>query len=697
MPSKELTLVRKAMNQDLEESALTGPATIRRLKCKPLTVNMMYELTGYDVPGYKIPYFDIDGKPLQDFYRVKFLIPPRNEKQKYWQPPETLPHLYFPPTAALKWREIANDTSVPLFITEGEKKAACATAHDIPCIGLGGVWSFKSKKTLKPILDDFKEIKWEGRTVIIVFDNDIVSKPEVMMAMRELSSRLRDMGVAKVLMKLLPQEEDGTKLGVDDFIVQYGVEAFHELEPIFVSELMERMLELNERYAMIPSVADDIFCTETRRFSSGHKFVSQLEADNNVIEAIPTQNGKTKETKIKVAKEWLEWPGRRKLKGITFAPGEPTITTNGEYNLWEGYPYTPKPGPIKPFLDLVKQVIPDEHDREWFLQWAAYPLQHPGTKLFTAVMVWGGQGTGKTFLGKILKNLYGKHGRSVTPKQFKSQFNDWVSNTQFALGDEIIFHGSRQEADDLKDNITREDVTVNAKFQPPYTVPDLCNYFFTSNHPDAIYMEPDDRRFFVVKAGDKRRRDFYQTIDKWISRDEEKAYGAIMNLLINQIDTSNFDPKGEAPFTNAKDTMVYTGMSGIDQWLHDALENPQEFLTIGNISIKRDLFTAGEIRALMPDHMSQASTEVAIGKALQRMGLHQRVIKVTKPDGTKTTRRVYPMRNVSHWQNRSKGLGENYMADYEAVMGYGDGKVASLEERRRKKKFKKEETETEEK
>jgi len=648
----------------------------------------MEELTGYQVPGYKIPYFDVDGKPLKDFYRVKFLVPPRNEKQKYWQPPETPPHLYFPPTAAVKWREIANDPNIPLFITEGEKKAACATAHDIPCIGLGGVWSFKSKKTLKPILDDFKEIKWEGRTVIIVFDNDIVSKPEVMMAMRELSSRLRDMGVAKVLMKLLPQEEDGAKLGLDDFIKLYGVKAFHDLEPIFVSELMERMLELNERYAMIPSVADDIFCTETRRFSSGQKFVSQLEADNNVIEVTPSQNGKIKELKIRVAKEWLEWPGRRKLNGITFAPGEPTITTDGEYNLWEGYPYTPQKGTVKPFLDLLQQVIPNKKDREWFLQWAAYPLQYPGTKLYTGVMIHGGQGTGKTFLGKILRDLYGSHGRFLEQTDINSEFNEWADKTQFVVGDEVIFHGDRRESDKLKNRITREQVRVNKKNQPAYVVNDYCNWFFTSNHSDAIYMEPDDRRFFVVHAADKKPEKFYTEIDNWIRNDPEKAYGAILHYLLSNVDVEKFNPRGDAPVTHAKSEMIYTGMSGVDQWLHDAKENPETYLRAGGIQLKRDVFTTEEVKALMPDELARPTSNAALGKSLKRVLNHQpKVVGVLQIDrqGNKTypAKRLYALRNIDKWkQEPPKEWSKNYRLD--TLEDHSDNVVKLTAERRKK-------------
>lgn len=30
----------------------------------------------------------------------------------------------------------------------------------------------------------------------------------------------------------------------------------------------------------------------------------------------------------------------------------------------------------------------DSESREWFEQWVAYPLQYPGSKLYSAVVLW---------------------------------------------------------------------------------------------------------------------------------------------------------------------------------------------------------------------------------------------------------------------------------------------------------------------
>src|SRR5690606_20796980 len=60
------------------------------------------------------------------------------EGARYLQPANSANHLYVLPVV---W-EVAGDPSVPLVITEGEKKAAKACQEGILTVGLGGVNNF---------------------------------------------------------------------------------------------------------------------------------------------------------------------------------------------------------------------------------------------------------------------------------------------------------------------------------------------------------------------------------------------------------------------------------------------------------------------------------------------------------------------------------------------------------------------------
>ncbi len=139
--------------------------------------------------GYLIPYFDFQGRRI-DFFRVRFHQSLRNlkykskstKKQRYWQPAGVGIEVYLPPS--MPWRKALKDKEMIGYITEGEKKAAKACKEGLLTIGLGGVDSFASSEAgveLHPTVRDFVN----GRSIGIVYDSDIRTKPEVMRAARD--------------------------------------------------------------------------------------------------------------------------------------------------------------------------------------------------------------------------------------------------------------------------------------------------------------------------------------------------------------------------------------------------------------------------------------------------------------------------------------------------------------------------------
>ncbi len=77
---------------------------------------------------------------------------------------------------------------------------------------------------------DLDLITWKGRTVYIVFDSDLATKPPVRDAEFKLARELRDRG-ARVYAVRLPGGPSGEKVGLDDFLCTHSVEAFCAIEP----------------------------------------------------------------------------------------------------------------------------------------------------------------------------------------------------------------------------------------------------------------------------------------------------------------------------------------------------------------------------------------------------------------------------------------------------------------------------------
>jgi hypothetical protein len=114
------------------------------------------------------------------------------------------------------------DPTVPLFITEGQKKADALASREACAIALTGVWNFKGRNEFggTTFLADFDHIALDGRLVYLVFDSDVLTKPPVRQAMDRFTEHLKRKG-ADVQVVYLPPV-DGRKMGVDDWLVATG-------------------------------------------------------------------------------------------------------------------------------------------------------------------------------------------------------------------------------------------------------------------------------------------------------------------------------------------------------------------------------------------------------------------------------------------------------------------------------------------
>jgi hypothetical protein len=85
------------------------------------------------------------------------------------------------------------DPRVPLWITEGQKKAAALASRGLCAVALLGVWNFKGKNEFgaATFLADWDYIALTGREVRIVFDLDVMIKSDVRKALQRLVEHLQ--------------------------------------------------------------------------------------------------------------------------------------------------------------------------------------------------------------------------------------------------------------------------------------------------------------------------------------------------------------------------------------------------------------------------------------------------------------------------------------------------------------------------
>jgi Domain of unknown function (DUF3854)/Domain of unknown function (DUF927) len=167
------------------------------------------------VPALVVPVYDVTGGIALHQIRPNNPRTGSDGKQvKYETPSKARIALDVPPSI----REQLGNPHRPLFLTEGVRKADSALSHGLVCIDILGVWNFRGTNDQggKTILAAWEYIHLKNREVYIVFDSDVMLKPEVYKALVRVKAFLESRG-ALVRVIYLEPKLDGAKVGLDDF------------------------------------------------------------------------------------------------------------------------------------------------------------------------------------------------------------------------------------------------------------------------------------------------------------------------------------------------------------------------------------------------------------------------------------------------------------------------------------------------
>lgn len=614
-----------------------------------------------ELASLQLNYFHpATGKPT-GFFRLRYLEEPEGfdamaakKKTRYVQPRGTLPEAYFP-RGVVDWKKLLDDAELPLIITEGELKAAKACVEGFPTIGLGGVQSWRSIRQGIDWLPTLEPIRFERRRVVLCFDSDMSSNSNVRQALRDLAQQLIRRG-AHVHIAALPPVKGLDKVGLDDFLTYGGASAPEELRQILDVAapfgLTEVLWKMNDDYAVIISPGL-VVKTNTLEKMSAPVFKDLVASKDEYYEGRLLENGQMAYEPVNAAGAWLRWPLRNQYARLTYAPGSEALTAEGALNVWRGWGVKPIRGDVSPFLKLVDHLFggAEEEAKRWFLRWCAYPLKYPGTKLFSSVVIHGVRhGTGKSFLGLTLGRIYGKNFTEISQMDLHNHFNEWAEGKQLVLGDDVTGPDKRSDADFLKKLVTQREIRINGKYVPTYTMPDCVNYFFTANHPDAFFLEDDDRRFFIheVTVG-PLPEGFYRDYELWLDTDGAPA---VFDYLL-KLDLGDFNPAGAALRTHAKSRMTAVVRSDLASWVRGLRESPDQLLRAGEIVFKQDLFTSTELLLLYDREQRTKTTANGIGRELSRAGFRQ--VRNGAPISANGMRdRFYAVRNENKWLNATQ-------------------------------------------
>ena len=168
--------------------------------------------------GLVIPIWNVWGKLALHLLRPDEPRTPhgKNKPVKYEFPSGMQMVLDVPNLAWL--REQLRNPAIPLWITEGAKKADALASVGCCVVAVLGVYNFRGKNDAggMTLLGDFEPIALNERGVYLTYDSDVMQKPEVHGALARLGTILKARH-AHPRYVYLPTT-DGAKVGIDDFL-----------------------------------------------------------------------------------------------------------------------------------------------------------------------------------------------------------------------------------------------------------------------------------------------------------------------------------------------------------------------------------------------------------------------------------------------------------------------------------------------
>lgn len=280
---------------------------------------------------------------------------------------------------------------------------------------------------------------------------------------------------------------------------------------------------------------------------------------------------------------WIVHPDRKTAEGLIYDPSNLNrIVTDDLGQNWintakvEAFEPTQETHLLSTFFDHMQYLFPVEIEREWFLDWMAFNLQRPHMRCkVTPLHVSIAHGTGRGWLVHLLSRLLGRW--NVTKTKMKelmddsgSGFNGFLANSLLCCIEEVREPKKRYEVSDrIRDTLTEDFLEVNVKWGGQGTRQIFTNFFFMSNHPDALAIPKEDRRINVFSGADKAQpTDYYLRLYAWLETQGVRQ----LHAYLKRRDLSNFNWL-HAMETEARTKMIFGSQSDTELAFKDWLED----------------------------------------------------------------------------------------------------------------------------
>jgi hypothetical protein len=331
-----------------------------------------------------------------------------------------------------------------------------------------------------------------------------------------------------------------------------------------------RVEEINERFFKV-ELGNDVVVAEPGGHKDGTiKFWSFENFDKIFVHERVTVG----KTTTNMGKYWREHDGAARRDQFVYAPpGSPLLPLGpNDYNGWKGFSVEPAPGDWSLLKAHLRDVIcgGDAATFEWLLDWCAAMFQRPGEPAKTAIVLMGGQGTGKgLFINDMLGETFDRqhYVHVYDRKAIYGDFNDALSGRVLTFIDEATWGGDKRDAGILKGLITEKTVSIARKFLPRVTEPSMQHVMIASNEAWPVGVDGDDRRLCVLKV-ENPRANKAAYFDPLFAQLGNGGRAAMLHELLARPVTRNLK---EPPKTKARVMLKIESLDRAYAWWFDRL------------------------------------------------------------------------------------------------------------------------------
>lgn len=310
-----------------------------------------------------------------------------------------------------------------------------------------------------------------------------------------------------------------------------------------------------------------------------------------------------------------------------FRPDLPTgaILPNGGVNIYVKPKIRIEAGDVTPFLNFLDRLLPVRRDRDILISYMAACVQYPGTKFQWAPVLQGTEGNGKSLVANCVAYAIGQDfTHAPRASQLAEKFNGYLEAKLFILVEEVHMGGRREMLDELKPYITNPRIELRGMGQEKRMIDNVANWFFCTNHRDAVLKSRNDRRYAVFftaqQSADDINRDgmggsFFPRLYDWLRLD---GYAHVAHWLATYPIPDDLNPATmchRAPETSSTVEAVVASTGAVEAEIMEAVEAE-------NVGFRGGWISSHMLDQLMRHHGFKVSRP-RIGTILTELGYSQ--------------------------------------------------------------------------